>query len=288
MNRGPAPCHDVPVLLGFNTNGLVHHRLDEGIRLLADEGFEAIALTPDVAHLDPYRTSPQETARIGRLLAQTGLLCVVETGARYLLDARRKHRPNLLEEDPAHREVRADFLKRCLRLAADLGAPILSLWAGALPAGVGPATGRERLRSGIEALLPSAGELGVQLALEPEPGMLVETVAEGLAVWRDMGEPEGLGLTVDIGHLFVTGEGSPAAVLPQAGSRVRQVHVEDIRGTVHEHLPPGAGDVDFPAVWAALESISYRGPVCFELSRSSHDAPDMLRLVKETFSSRKG
>ena len=46
--------------LGFNTNGLQNHRLDDGLRLLADHGYQHVALTPDVCHLDPYRATPAE------------------------------------------------------------------------------------------------------------------------------------------------------------------------------------------------------------------------------------
>src|SRR4051794_14253850 len=40
--------------LGYNTNGLAHHRLTDAIDLLADEGFESVALTLDAGALDPY------------------------------------------------------------------------------------------------------------------------------------------------------------------------------------------------------------------------------------------
>jgi hypothetical protein len=44
-----------PLRLAFNTNGLAHHRLDDAIDLLADLGYDGVALTPDVQHLDPLR-----------------------------------------------------------------------------------------------------------------------------------------------------------------------------------------------------------------------------------------
>jgi sugar phosphate isomerase/epimerase len=271
------------LLLGYNTNGLVHHRLDEALELLAAEGFEAVALTPDVGQLDPYRTEPSEVARIAGLLRRHRLTCVIETGARFLLDPRRKHRPNLLEARREDRARRLDFLGRCLRLAADLEAPTLSFWAGQRPAEVDAGQARAHLLAGIESLLREAERLGVGLALEAEPGMLVETVAEALSVRTDLGAPAALGLTVDVGHIYVTGEGGVADVLQSAAPCLRQVHIEDMRRGVHEHLPPGQGEVDFPLVWASLERAGYRGPVCFELSRSSHAAPDMLRLARRTF-----
>ena len=40
--------------LGYNTNGLAHHRLLDAIDLLADEGYPSVAITLDAGRLDPY------------------------------------------------------------------------------------------------------------------------------------------------------------------------------------------------------------------------------------------
>ena len=40
--------------LGYNTNGLAHHRLLDAIDLLADEGYSSVAITLDAGALDPY------------------------------------------------------------------------------------------------------------------------------------------------------------------------------------------------------------------------------------------
>ena len=48
--------------LGYNTNGLAHHRLIDAIDLLADEGFKSVAITLDAGALDPY-DDPELLAR---------------------------------------------------------------------------------------------------------------------------------------------------------------------------------------------------------------------------------
>jgi sugar phosphate isomerase/epimerase len=276
------------MLLGYNSNGLAHHRLDEAIGLLADQGFKVLALTPDTCHLDPYRSQPRDWEQIQRLMQKHHMSCVIETGARFILDPRTKHRPNLLEENKEERNRRLDYLSRCLEIGNCLGAKVLSLWAGVLPQGVPQKTGEDRLTEGLDRLLHLAHSFGIKLALEPEPGMLIQTIAEAKAVLSRMGKPEGLGICVDIGHLFVTGEAGEGGrnteiILKSVKSQLLQVHLEDIREGIHEHLPPGEGDLDFDQVWRGLRSIQYQGPVCFELSRSSHEAPKQLQNIRSLF-----
>ena len=92
-----------------------------------------------------------------------------------------------------------------------------------------------------------------------------------------------LGITLDVGHVYVTGEGEPRAIIERLGSLIFQVHLEDMKRGIHEHLPPGEGDVDFDEVFDALSGVGYAGPICWELSRSSHAAPEMLRRARECF-----
>lgn len=271
------------MILGYNTNGLTSHRLEDGLRLLADEGFGAVAWTPDVPHLDPLHAEPHQISRIAKLLDDLGLVCVLESGARYVLDPQRKHRPNLLESDAGERRRRLDLLTRHLDIARDVGAKTLSLWSGALPADSSRSDAVARLEHGLDRLVEAGAQRDVQIGFEPEPGMLIETVDEAIAVLDAIGRPNQIGITLDIGHLYVTGEGSPTEIVPRIGRSLLQVHLEDMRRGVHEHLAPGDGDVDFAEVFDALADSGYRGPVCWELSRSGHAAPEMLRRCRACF-----
>jgi sugar phosphate isomerase/epimerase len=238
--------------------------------LLADLGYQAVALTPDVCHLDPYRSTAAEIDAIAALLAQLRLQPVIETGARFLLDPRQKHEPTLMTRDDAARRVRLDYCRRAAGLGAALGAGVVSFWTG-----VDRAPGVDspvRLRDGVRAAADVIRGAGLVPALEPEPGMAVATVAQWRALAAALGG-EAPALTLDVGHLHAEWEGEPAAVIAGCGRELVQVHLEDMRRGVHEHLLPGDGDVDFHSVAASLRRAGYRGPVCFELSRHSHLAP---------------
>ena len=49
------------------------------------------------------------------------------------------------------------------------------------------------------------------------------------------------------------------------GSSIFHIHLEDIGGREHYHLVPGEGDMDFQAIFLALDSIGYEGFVTVEL-----------------------
>ncbi len=276
------------MLLGYNSNGFAHHRLDEAIPLLAGSGFKVLALTPDICHLDPFRSTRKDWEAIRDLLDKHKMHCLIETGARFILDPKAKHRPNLLEDKGEDRQRRLDYLRRCLDIGHCLGAKVLSLWAGVLPQGVSKDQAKQHLSQALQELLNLARPLDISLALEPEPGMLISTVKDALGFLEQMGNPDGLGLCLDIGHLFVTGEAGPngenlGKILKRTSSKLLQVHLEDIKIGIHSHLPPGEGDIDFDLVWEALQSIQYHGPVCFELSRSSHEAPIQIEKIPSLF-----
>lgn len=266
------------MLLGYNTNGLANHRLEEGLRLLNDHGYEAVALTLDVQHLDPYRATAREVSAVGTLLDELGLVCVIETGARFLLDPAHKHEPSLMTREQGGRERRLDFYRRAAAIGQDLGARVLCFWAGVDPQPEGTASLRW-LEEGAAQTCQLVREAGLTPALEPEPGMAVETVAQFLALRKRLGETAPA-LCLDVGHLYVTGEGEPADVIPAVAPFLAQVHLEDMRRGVHEHLLPGQGEVDFAEVRQALTAARYQGPVCFELSRHGHMAPEALRICQ--------
>ena len=107
--------------LGYNTNGLAHHRVLDALRLLADLGYEGVAITPDVGGLDLLELDRRLVADARRWAEELGLELAIETGARFALDARRKHRPTLLEDEPEERLRRIDYLLRAVELVASGG-----------------------------------------------------------------------------------------------------------------------------------------------------------------------
>jgi L-ribulose-5-phosphate 3-epimerase len=258
--------------LGYGTNGFANHRLEDAVAVLADLGYDGVALTLDHCHLDPF--APGLAARVdalARRLDRLGLGVVVETGARFLLDPRRKHAPTLLDDEP---QARVDFLIRAARIAADLGAEALSCWSGVPAAGLPADVAWRRLIDGAARLLDAA-DPAVPIGWEPEPGMLVATIADWRRLRKALGEPASLGITLDIGHCRCLEPDDVPACVTAVADHLVNVQIDDMRRGIHEHLEFGAGEIDFPPVLAALTDSGYRGLVAVELPRHSHAAPDV-------------
>lgn len=260
---------------GYGTSGLSNHRLDDALMVIADLGYVGVALTLDHHHLDPY--APHLAHRVealGTRLEQLGLAVVIETGARYLLDPWRKHAPTLLDAEPG---PRVDFLRRAVRIGADLGAEAVSFWAGVRPPELAETAAWGRLVRGCAGVVAEADTAGMPLGFEPEPGMLVQTLDDWFALRDALGAPRRFGLSLDIGHCRCVEPDPVPECVTRAGPHLVNVQIDDMRQGVHEHLEFGAGEIDFPPVLRAIGDTGYTGLVAVELPRHSHAGPAVAR-----------
>ncbi|MGA5168655.1 MULTISPECIES: sugar phosphate isomerase/epimerase family protein [Streptomyces] len=268
---------------GYGTNGLTDLRLEDALVLLADLGYDGVGLTLDHMHLDPLAPDlAARTSRVARRLGDLGLGVTVETGARYVLDPRRKHGPSLLDPDPDGRAARTRLLRRAVQVAADLGAHAVHCFSGTTPHDTPPTdttTAWKRLGESLAPVLDNAAAAGVPLAVEPEPGHLLATLADFHHLRRHLGDPgpDLLGLTLDIGHCQCLEPAAPADCVRDAAPWLRHVQIEDMRRGIHEHLPFGDGEIDFPPVLEALAATGYQGLTVVELPRHSHAGPELAR-----------
>lgn len=265
------------MIFGYNTNGLAHHDLLEAVDLLAEIGYQSVAVTVDHGALSPRDpAAPAQLERLAERLANLRMRSVVETGARFLLDPRQKHEPTLVSPDAARREERIAFYKHCIACAARLGSDCVSIWSGSLRDAAPRATAWQRLMDGLRRVLDAADKAGVVVGFEPEPEMVVATMADFAELLDRLGASP-LRLTLDIGHLQCQGEVPLDEQIQHWGPLLVNVHLEDMCWGVHEHLPFGEGEIDFPPVLAALAQAGYRGGIHVELSRQSHEGPDAAR-----------
>jgi sugar phosphate isomerase/epimerase len=267
--------------LGYNTNGFAHHRLEDALEILAELGYQSIALTLDWHTLYPGMANEQTRCEVVRRLAdRLGLSLVIETGARFLLDPRRKHQPTLLDSDPERRQQRRQFLKGAIELASTLEAQLVSIWSGTAISLEPEEALWPRLVAECRELAEHAERHHVRLAFEPEPGMFIATVADFSRLRQLLPHPA-LGLTLDVGHVYCQGEGDLAEIIYAWREWLWNVHLEDMLPGRHEHLAFGEGTLPVRQVLEALHHVGYSGGVHVELSRHSHDAVTTARESRD-------
>lgn len=169
----------------------------------------------------------------------------------------------LLHPDPDKAQLASERLNQMIELAAQLGAPVVTLGSFR-----GRTTGEaERSRRELAAILRRAGErareCGVQLALEPlnrYEADLFHTAAEALAFLVEVDEPA-LGLLLDTFHVNIEERSWTAPYREaMAAGKLFYVHLGD-----NNRQPPGEGLIDFPAILCALREGGYDGWLSAEL-----------------------
>ena len=169
---------------------------------------------------------------------------VIQTGARFLLDPRQQHEPTLMTADAAERSRRVRFLERAIDIAAELESDCVSFWSGVLrEPEVSSEAAFDRLCSGLRQVMDYAQRRHVVLGFEPEPGMFIDTMAQHEELLKRIDAPC-FRLTLDVGHLHCMGETPIADFIRRWAPRLVNVHIEDMRRGVHEHLMFGDGEID--------------------------------------------
>ena len=274
----------MPRKLAFSTNAFKKNSLDEAIDAIATIGYGGVELMADLHHAYPPVMDAAARSATQRHLAERKLP-VSNVNAFTLFACGDTYHPTWIERDPAKRKLRIDHTLRCIDLAAEFGASTISLQPG------GPLIGRDDLTrdaagelfaEGISTVLPRARERNLILAIEPEPGLFIETAAEYLEFKdRFFKHDDHVRMNCDIGHLFCVGD-DPAAVIRQHAEHVAHVHLEDIgRNRVHQHLTPGKGVIDFAGVFAALDDVGYTGWTTVELYPYETTAAGVAKLAFE-------
>lgn len=184
--------------------------------------------------------------------------------------------------------VDLDAYKRGVELAAKIGTPIMTSmtpypfqsdirpilqrptaqeWSAAVKPEWDWAEEYEVVVEGFAAACAIAADAGLRVAIEPHPYRWVSSGQGMLRLIERTGAPN-LGLNFDPSHLFPAGD-MPHYVVLSLGDRIYNTHFSDNEGHTNAHWRPGRGKIDWKAIFAALRTIGYSGPITLELE----DAP---------------
>lgn len=274
--------------LSFSTNAFVRCSVCEAIERIASAGYEGVELLADAPHLYADSVSPADKVQVEAVLNRTGLK-VANINANTAVGFYGREfweplfEPSLANPDPVLRQWRIDYTKKCMDIAHQLAANCVSVTSGKLVPGVAPEQSMAFLKDSLEELVVYAEARSVRMGIEYEPGLLVERYEELATLLADIDSPY-LGANLDLGHSHVLREHADT-VIGALAEKISHIHMEDIRGRKHFHLIPGTGDVDFAALFRALERHHYHGFVTVELYTYPH-RPDYAAEQALTYLSR--
>lgn len=221
------------------------------LRHIADLGFDAVEL-------------PLEQP--GDLTAAALLPVLTETGLAPLVVGAMAPGRDLVATDDATVAATQDYLRACVDLAADLGAPAVCGPFYAATGRVWRIAPEERtalyaeLRDHLAPVADHARARGVRIGIEPlnrYETSLINTVAQAREALGDL-LGHGVGLALDSYHLGIE-ERSSADAIRAAGSDL--VHVQ-VCG--NDRGAPGGDQTDWDALLGALDDAGYDGALAIE------------------------
>jgi sugar phosphate isomerase/epimerase len=245
---------------GFRTGTLRGMTIEQAAAALAGLGFDCLELCLEAPDVRPELLDQTRCGEIRRTLDALGIKLA---SASYHAD-----------REPL--EQRAANQERAIQVTRWLGADILVI-------NPEKATDRDRQWRGhvahLKKLCQAAQDVQVTLAMEPEPLLVVGSSQDMMAMMAEVGSPW-LKVNLDIGHAKITDD-DPAQSIRELGSAIVHLHLEDIQGRVHRHLPFGEGDIDFAAIRSALADIGYAGPYVVDLFGLNQDPRDVAATALE-------
>jgi len=270
--------------LSFSSNAYQKFSIEETIRRIASLGYKGLELLADVPHAWPAGLLDGQKQSIRDCLARHGM-AIANVNAfmmNAVADPRQAYwHPSWIEPDRHYRAIRREHTKRALALAAELGAPgIQTEPGGPLEPGQSWAAAADVFYEEFMPCVDVAEKEGVNLLIEPEPGLLIERFEQYLEFADRVGSPR-VGLNFDIGHAFCVGQ-APEAWIAQLAPHTKHYHIEDIAATrEHRHLIPGHGAIDFAAVLGEIARTGYDGWITVELYPYLDNPDDAGREAKE-------
>ena len=175
-----------------------------------------------------------------------------------------------------HWDENRDLLRKAVKLSAEWKAPIFMLHAGFLDET--DAAKRAKFTDRVRFIRDLCGEAGLTLALETGQER-AEALAEFLSV------NEGVYVNLDPANIILYDKGDPVAAAKTLGPWIRHCHVKDALrtktpGAWGEEVPWGSGEVNAPAVLAALDAAGFDGWLAVEREAGNDRAGDIARAVR--------
>lgn len=250
------------VKIGYRTQAYRRMNFRKALPDLKSRGYGGVEFCLDAPPVKGGKLDEDAARKFARMIADAGLEVYSVS-----------HHGNFVGDERFFAE-----LKRLIPFARVMGTRVFVISSGPIDT-KNRRRQRATLLKRLTELAHVAENAGVTLALEPEPGLAVESTRELMQlIWRI--ESSALRVNLDIGHALLTDDDAVKSIR-QAARLIVHAHIDDMSGGVHKHLIPGRGEIDLPAVMTAFLEIGFRGPFVvdlFDLDPAKAASPAMAEI----------
>jgi sugar phosphate isomerase/epimerase len=217
------------IKLSYSTFGLTNLSFLDAIEVVDTVGYPGIELSFHRDQFNPFNITDDDIANVKRKLDTLSVEAACVSTASHFFTPSRPHEPSLMSPDLAGRRRRINLVKRGIEVARKLDVPLVTFGSGfireehVINPSVDP---REILVDSIHRCLREIrDDEDITLLIEPEPGMFIETIEQGLSLVKEVSSPR-FQLHLDMNHNYCS-EQDYISALRKAAPHTRFLHVSD-------------------------------------------------------------
>lgn len=217
------------IKLSYSTFGLTNLDFLDAIDVVDKVGYPGIELSFHRDQFNPFDITDEYLEKIKKHLQARRVEAACISTASHFFTPQRPHEPSLMTPDLAGRKRRINLVKRGIHVARKLNVPLVTFGSGFIRdehvsnPSVNP---RELL---VDSILQCLKELredeDITLLIEPEPGMYIETLEQGMSLVNEVNSPR-FQLHLDLNHNYCS-EQDYLGALAKAAPYAKFLHVSD-------------------------------------------------------------
>ncbi len=184
-------------------------------------------------------------------------------------------------------DVSVDYLRKAIRCAADIGAPVVNTDEGPKPGWMSDEEAFQVMKYTLRTVLRTAERYGVMVGIEPH--QVYSRSRQGLLRIATLVDSPWLRVNFDTGNAFLGGE-DPYEFLEAVKGRVAHVHAKDIGGELLRErgkvtgtpvgVACGDGVIDWARTVSILRSAGFDGVLSVECGTREQAARSLAHLSK--------
>lgn len=217
------------IKLSYSTFGLTNLDFLESIKKVDEARYPGIELSFHRDQFNPFEITDEYLAKVKKQINDLEVKAACVSTASHFFTPSRPHEPSLMTPDLAGRKRRIDLVKRGIHVARKLDVSLVSFGSGFLRdehvsnPSVNP---RELLVDSIHQCLDELhNDENITLLIEPEPGMYIETLEQGIDLINEVNSPR-LQLHLDLNHNYCS-EKNYLDALGKAAPHAKFLHISD-------------------------------------------------------------